>query len=222
MAATVISVINSDYCVPNSIKLNIDMDKGVAYINDEVIFRVKEPSISLRDRRAVCDVSGNPIFTLQKKLITLHGRWEVFKGASTDSGDLVLSAKRSSILVPHKKNIDLDVFLAKNTEEIVWDFKVSAGANKKTADISARGSSTILAKMKNNRGMFEVEVQPNVDYGFIMALLMMVDEIDHLKSGHNNHNTTEVAAEAFGEASALIAIDAAVTTDGDDVTADQP
>ena len=79
--------------------------------------------------------------------MTVHGRWQVFKGGNTDSTDLLFSGQRSSLRIPHKKNIDLDVFLAKNTEEGVWDFKISAGASKKSGDICACGSSTILAKV---------------------------------------------------------------------------
>ena len=76
---------------------------------------------------------------------TVHGRWEVFKGGNIDSTDLLFSIKRSSLT--HKKNIDLDVFLAKNKEESVCDFKVNAGADKKSCDVCAHGSSTILAKV---------------------------------------------------------------------------
>ena len=35
--------------------------------------------------------------------------------------------------------------------------------------------------MTNNKGAVEVEVQPNVDYAFIVALLTIVDEIDYFK-----------------------------------------
>ncbi|MED6156518.1 hypothetical protein PIB30_014913 [Stylosanthes scabra] len=178
----IISVINPKYCKPDPITIKIETDKGVAYINNQVIFRIKEPSLTLEDRRVIYDVSGNPVFTLSKKIISMHDRWRVFKGDSTNSSDLVFSVKRSTFLVPQKKNIDLNVYLASNnSKESVWDFKVSAGAQKKSCDICANGSSTLLAKMKNEEA-FEVEVQPNVDYGFIVALLTIVDEINYIKS----------------------------------------
>ncbi|KAL1360043.1 hypothetical protein AAHE18_04G149500 [Arachis hypogaea] len=146
MGTELISIINTKYCKPAPINIKIETDKGVAYINNEVIFRIHEPSFSLEDRRVIYDVSGNPVFTLSKKIISMHDRWRVFKGQSTNSSDLLFSAKRSTFLIPEKKNIDLNVYLAKNTKESVWDFKVCAGAEKRSCDICAHGSSTLLAK----------------------------------------------------------------------------
>ncbi|XP_057757974.1 protein LURP-one-related 10-like [Arachis stenosperma] len=196
MGTELISIINTKYCKPAPINIKIETDKGVAYINNEVIFRIHEPSFSLEDRRVIYDVSGNPVFTLSKKIISMHDRWRVFKGQSTNSSDLLFSAKRSTFLIPEKKNIDLNVYLAKNTKESVWDFKVCAGAEKRSCDICAHGSSTLLAKMTKNKEAFEVEVQPNVDYGFIVALLTIVDEIKHTESSSTNYNDEVKVAEA--------------------------
>ncbi|KAL1360045.1 hypothetical protein AAHE18_04G149500 [Arachis hypogaea] len=149
MGTELISIINTKYCKPAPINIKIETDKGVAYINNEVIFRIHEPSFSLEDRRVIYDVSGNPVFTLSKKIISMHDRWRVFKGQSTNSSDLLFSAKRSTFLIPEKKNIDLNVYLAKNTKESVWDFKVCAGAEKRSCDICAHGSSTLLAKLRH-------------------------------------------------------------------------
>ncbi|QHO08102.1 Protein LURP-one-related [Arachis hypogaea] len=145
METGIISVINTNYCKPHPITIKIETDKGVAYINNEVIFRIKE-SFSLKGRRVIYDVSGNHVSTLSKKIISMHDRWEVFKGRSIDSSDLLFTVKRSTFFIPEKKNIDFNVYLAKNIKG-VWDFKVCAGAEKKSCDISAHGSSSLLAKV---------------------------------------------------------------------------
>ena len=78
--------------------------------------------------------------------MTVHGRWKVFRGGP-HSTDLLFSVERPSVRTPHKRNVDLDVFLAKNTSKSVWDFKVNADADKNSCDICANGSSTFLAKV---------------------------------------------------------------------------
>ena len=70
--ATPISVIDSAYCAPDDIKLKVDTAKGVTYINDEVVFRVQAPSVTVHHRRVLCDVSGTPLFTLYKKVLKLR------------------------------------------------------------------------------------------------------------------------------------------------------
>ncbi|XLU54198.1 hypothetical protein S245_048846, partial [Arachis hypogaea] len=145
-------------------------------------------------------------------IISMHDRWRVFKGQSTNSSDLLFSAKRSTFLIPEKKNIDLNVYLAKNTKESVWDFKVCAGAEKRSCDICAHGSSTLLAKMTKNKEAFEVEVQPNVDYGFIVALLTIVDEIKHIESSSTTNYNDEVKAADTIAGAALNAISVGANT----------
>ncbi|XP_072070772.1 protein LURP-one-related 10 isoform X3 [Arachis hypogaea] len=198
METGIISVINTNYCKPHPITIKIETDKGVAYINNEVIFRIKE-SFSLKGRRVIYDVSGNHVSTLSKKIISMHDRWEVFKGRSIDSSDLLFTVKRSTFFIPEKKNIDFNVYLAKNIKG-VWDFKVCAGAEKKSCDISAHGSSSLLAKMTNKEGCFEVEVQPNVDYGFVVALLTIVDEIKYIEKKSTKKDEVKGADTIAGAA----------------------
>ncbi|KAB1209000.1 Protein LURP1 [Morella rubra] len=53
--------------------------------------------------------------------MTAHSRWQVFRGNSIESKDLLFSARKSSMLQVKTK---LHVFLANNTAEDVCDFKV--------------------------------------------------------------------------------------------------
>jgi hypothetical protein len=79
------------------------------------------------------------------QLTSSHGRWKVFRGDSTTSGDLLFSAKRSSMF---QFKTTLHVFLANNTREDVCDFKVKATFAERSCVIYAGDSSTIVAQVR--------------------------------------------------------------------------
>lgn len=76
--------------------------------------------------------------------MTALDRWQVFKGDSKDSSDLLFSAKRSSMFQLKTK---LDVFLANNTKEEVCDFKVKGSWLERSRVVYAGESSTIVAQV---------------------------------------------------------------------------
>lgn len=78
-------------------------------------------------------------------MMSMHGRWQVFRGESTKPRDLLFSAKRSSLFQWKTK---LDVFLANNTEEEVCDFKVKGSWSERSCVIYAGESSTIVAQVR--------------------------------------------------------------------------
>ena len=65
--------------------------------------------------------------------------------------------------------------------------------------------------MTNNKGAFEVEVHPNVDYAFIAALLTIVDQINNSK-----FDTKIIKAEIAGAIVGVAATTAQVMNDDDD------
>ncbi|TKY65723.1 LURP1 protein [Spatholobus suberectus] len=110
------------------------------------------------------------------KNMTLHGRCQVFKGKSSDRSELLFSVKRSSMI--QSGMIKLEVFLANNRNESFCDFRVNVCRDKSFCTIYAGESPTIVASMANNGG-FNVLVHPTVDYAFIVALLMIINEMKH-------------------------------------------
>ncbi|RDX92947.1 Protein LURP-one-related 15, partial [Mucuna pruriens] len=175
------SVISPSYCAPYSLNLQINTGEGSTYdINGKRVFYINKDIFTLHKRRVMYDDKGNPIVTLYNKNMTLHRRCKVFRGEKDDPFELLFSVKRSSMI--HSEMIKLDVFLANNEDERMCDFRVIIDANKSSCTVYAAESPTVVAKMENNWG-FNVWVNPNVDYAFIVALLIisneMVDEDYH-------------------------------------------
>ncbi|XP_027352864.1 protein LURP-one-related 10-like [Abrus precatorius] len=187
-----VAVIGPQYCAPYPIDLAIvkkvmtiaDGSFVVTDINDNVVFKVKGSVLSLRDQRVLIDAAGNPIATLRRKIMTAHDRWQAFRGESTDPKDLIFTLKRSSLIQFKTK---LDVFLAHNTTENVCDFKVKGSWMERSCIVYAGESNAIVAQMHKKHTVqsivmgkdhFMVTVYPNIDYAFIVALIVILDELN--------------------------------------------
>ncbi|KAK4396055.1 protein LURP-one-related 15 [Sesamum angolense] len=162
---------------------------GVTDVNGNIMFRVKGKLFSLHDRRVLLDATGIPIITFQQKLLSAHRRWQVFRGESTDAKDLLFSVKKSSLIQLKTK---LDVFMACNTREEVCDFKIEGSWFERSCVIYAGNSTNIIAQMHRKhsaqsillgKDTFGVTVYPNVDYAFIVALVVILEEINEDRSG---------------------------------------
>lgn len=88
-------------------------------------------------------VEHNCFYLIQ--ILTAHRRWEVYRGDSSNSKDLLFSAKKSSML---QLKTELDVFLAANTKEDVPDFKVKGSWFERSCTIYLGNSSTIIAQVR--------------------------------------------------------------------------
>lgn len=197
MPALPTAVIGPQYCAPYPVDLAVvqkvmtlaDGSFVVTDVNGNVVFKVKGSIMSLRDRRVLIDAAGNPIVTLRRKMMTAHDRWQAFRGESTEPQDLIFTLKRSSFWQLKTK---LDVFLANNTKEEVCDFKVKGSWFDRSCVIYAGESNNIVAQMhkkhtiKNiliGKDHFNITVYPNVDYAFIVAVVVILDEINDDANG---------------------------------------
>ncbi|CAN0879600.1 Protein LURP-one-related 15 [Linum grandiflorum] len=164
-------------------------DFTIKDINGTVIFNVKSKLLSLHDRRRMHDSAGNVVLSLQQKILSAHRRWQAFKGDSTDAKDLIFSVRKSSIL---KYKGKLDVFLAENKKEESPDFRIKGGWAEGSCTVYLGKSKTVIAKMQRGQSLkvvfldadtFKVTVYPQVDYAFIVALVVILDEINADRSG---------------------------------------
>ncbi|KAL6132989.1 hypothetical protein ACLB2K_065226 [Fragaria x ananassa] len=194
------AIIGPNFCSPHPVDLGIvklvpSGNFSVKDVNGNIVFNVTGTFLSLR--RFLVDGARNPIVTLQKKLPSTHHRWEVYRGDSTDSRNLVFSVKKSSV-VQWKTN--LHVFLANNEEESAPDFKVKGSWFEQSCVVYAgkSNSSNILAQMHkkhtssclsiNNtmtnlsvlfmKDNFKVTVNPGVDQALIIVLIFILHEIN--------------------------------------------
>ncbi|KAK3028262.1 hypothetical protein RJ639_037596 [Escallonia herrerae] len=186
---TPVSVAGPQFCVPHPTELAItrkvfsmsDDEFVVTDVNDNVVLKVREKTFS--KRRRLVDAAGNTIISFRPKSWTRHRRWEVFRGDSKNPADLLFSAKLSSLL---QLKTNLNVYLANNTTEDLCDFKVKGSWSGGKCTIYAGDSSTIIAQMHKKRSAksvllgkdkFMVTVNPNVDYAFVVSLIVLLDYI---------------------------------------------
>ncbi|KAJ7950075.1 LURP-one-like protein [Quillaja saponaria] len=212
--ANPIPVISPQFCAPYPVDLAIvkkvltlsDGNFVVTDVNGNIIFKVKGILFTfVHRRRVLIDAAGNPIVTLRQKAMSAHSRWQVFRGDSTDSKDLIFSAKTSSILYLKTK---LDVFLANNTTEEVCDFRVKGSWLERSCEVYAGESSTIVAQMHKKhtaqsillgKDNFTVTIYPNVDYAFIVSIIVILDEINSQGTGLTGRILLELDGTAIAE-----------------------
>ncbi|TXG59033.1 hypothetical protein EZV62_016862 [Acer yangbiense] len=118
--------------------------------NGIILFNLKGFLATFHKRRVLFDAAGTPLVTLRKKgrsyegtnlRTSAHDRWQVFRG---ESNDLIFTTKKPEML---QFNKNLDVFLARNTEERVCDFKVKGSWSEKSCVVYLGESDTIVAEM---------------------------------------------------------------------------
>nr|XP_043611393.1 protein LURP-one-related 10-like [Erigeron canadensis] len=153
-------------------------------VNGNVIFIIKDKSYSIRDRHILLDSSEIPILTFQKKRRSIHRRWQAFRGDSTSAKDLIFSTKKTTLI---QRGTELNVFLSDNKEENVGDYKVTGDWKKRSCTIYSYDGSTLLAQMQDNhidtcmdsdKDTFGILVSPNVDYALVVALMVILYEVD--------------------------------------------
>ncbi|KAG8373495.1 hypothetical protein BUALT_Bualt11G0030100 [Buddleja alternifolia] len=184
-------VISPDFCNPEHIHLTIfrkflavtDGNFVVIDENNNVMFKVIDKLVTIHDRHLLVDAAGVPILTFKKKILSAHKRWLVFRGDSSDNADLIFSAKKSSII---QLKTELDVFLSGNEDENSWDFKVIGSWLKRSCYIYNK-DSTLIAQMHKKhtvgsivlgKDTFGVTVNPQVDCAFIVAIVVILNEIN--------------------------------------------
>lgn len=163
---------------------------GVTDANGNILFKVKGKFFSFRARRVLLDAAGNPIVSFQRKIMSMHSTWKVYRGDSKDSRDLLFTVRKSSLF---QFKTQLDVFLASNTSKDNRDFKIKGSWFEKSCTIYAGKSSNVIAQMHRKHSFssivlgkdkFAVTVYPHVDYAFIVSLIVILEEIN--EEGKNN------------------------------------
>ncbi|KAJ4977568.1 hypothetical protein NE237_008348 [Protea cynaroides] len=183
-----VTVVGPNFCSPCPVDLKI-VSKGhsvrdnfaVTDVKGNIAFKVKGTLFGIHDRHILLDANGNPVLSMQQKIMSAHSRWQVFRGKSSESKDLLFSIKRSSMFQIKTK---LDVFLAANRKEEVCDFKIKGSWSDRSCTIYLGESSNVIAQMHKKHKWFGkdsymVTVYPNIDYAFILALIVILNEINY-------------------------------------------
>ncbi|KXG34728.1 hypothetical protein SORBI_3002G082700 [Sorghum bicolor] len=126
----------------------------------------------------VTDANG----ALKYCVLSMHNRCEVFRGDNTDASDLLFTVKKASIF----QKIEVDVFLGGNSAQQVCHFKIKGSYFERSFGFYLGNSDTMVAQINRKytatntllgKGTFVVTVFPHVDYVFIAALVVILDEI---------------------------------------------
>ncbi|XP_028767570.1 protein LURP-one-related 10-like [Neltuma alba] len=200
------AVVGPQYCCPYPVDLAIVRKVltvadqfTVTDLNGNVVFKLRASVLTLHDHRVLLDAAQNPVVTLRRKIMTAHDRWQAFRGDSSDPKDLIFTLKRSSLIQLVKTK--LDVFLASNTSEQVCDFKIKGSWLERSCVVYAGESNNIVAQMHKKHTVesvmfgktnFMVTVYPNVDYAFIVALIVILDEINKDSKGGSSSITDDL------------------------------
>ncbi|PIA53854.1 hypothetical protein AQUCO_00900443v1 [Aquilegia coerulea] len=213
--AKLVNVIGSLYCeqypVDLSMKYGTSGNEGYDYVvvdnvSRNTIFNINQVFFSFRGKRALLDSAGNPLVTIQRKTI-FGSRWQVYKGDSTDDNDLLFKVEKSCMRESSWTN--LDVFLASNIEENICDFKIKGGYTWERSCVVYLGHSSVdIAQMHQKcdswnwrgeiNGFNVVNVNPHVDYAFIIALIMIFNAVnprDHHGDTHDRISSCEPAKD---------------------------
>ncbi|CAN6213583.1 unnamed protein product [Urochloa humidicola] len=182
------AVVDARFCRPRvqllTLTLSLTHGGTITDAGGAVVLRVDAPFLGLLRRYVLADAAGRPILTVKRKVFTLINRFEAFRGDSSDARDLVFTAKRWPMFQVWTQ---MGVFLASNRAERACDFTMRcSGFEERSCDFYLGNSSTKIAEVRRHLfpagalfGMeeFSVTVFPNVDYVFIIALIVMLSDI---------------------------------------------
>ncbi|KAJ1288675.1 hypothetical protein BS78_02G106000 [Paspalum vaginatum] len=186
-----VAVVSPQFCAPFVVPLTVTKkalsfsggDFTVTDANAAVVLQVHGTCFSVRSHRVLHDAAGRPILTMQAKVFSMHRTWKVFRGDSTAANALLFTVKKASVFQLKTK---LDVFLAGNNTDHLCDFRIKGNYFDRSCTFYRGNSNIMIAEMKRKLtlpnvllGMdtFSVTVFPQVDYVFIAALVVILDEI---------------------------------------------
>ncbi|KAI7738246.1 hypothetical protein M8C21_022118 [Ambrosia artemisiifolia] len=185
-------VVDAQFLEPYTVDFAVQRKSAVANlgenfkiidVNGNMMFKIKDTLFSFHDRHILYDANDKPVLTFKKKLRSIHGRWQAYKGESTTHKDLLFSVKKSSTA---NYDTELDVFLGENKKETECDCKVIGNWDTKSCTIYAQDGSTALAEVHDKQNIanvvqgkdtFGITIYPEVDYVFIVALVVILIEI---------------------------------------------
>ncbi|XXG39911.1 hypothetical protein AAC387_Pa01g0755 [Persea americana] len=176
---------NIDLVVRKKIKGLSEARYEVFDIHGRLLLQVHGGLWSLQRKRVMRDAAGFPILSIQEKPLTWHHRWTVFQGdGSNNPGNLLFSVQRSHGL---QLKTELDVFLPSNFREDTCNFHLTGRYLSEScrvykgdsiiAEVNHKFTWSSLFEGKDN---FVIRVYPGIDYAFIVALIVILHEINSI------------------------------------------
>ncbi|KAJ4833037.1 hypothetical protein Tsubulata_051179 [Turnera subulata] len=185
-----VSVVGDGFCFPyvkelvvkKTIKKMSTAQFDVLDVSGNLVLQVDGSVWNIKMKRTVHDPAGFPILTMYGKALTFWHKWRAYEGKNTEESALIFSMKQSRPLQIKK---ELYIYLAENFKEKDPDFRVTGSYT--SLSFKVYKGPRLIAEVKHNftlesfykgKEMYRVIVYPEVDYAFIVALLVAVDEND--------------------------------------------
>ncbi|KAJ3697315.1 hypothetical protein LUZ61_001020 [Rhynchospora tenuis] len=191
------AVVGLQFCTSHTMELTVtkkfSFSGGYFIISDangSVLMKVHGRAFSLS--HVLCDAAGTPIISMRDKRFSMHQRWNVYRGDSNHQRDMLFTVKKTDMF---QLNTELGVFLAGNTAEQHCDFKIKESWSGRSCTFYLGDSNTIIAQMSHQfdirdallrRDTYHVTVYPNVDYAFIVAVIVIIDELHRSRNRNSS------------------------------------
>lgn len=152
-----------------------------------VLLRVGGAVFSLRRRCLLADALRRLVLTVQESAMVMNTRWKVFRGDSTRRRDLLFTVVKPSV-IQLRWSTKVSVFLASNDAERVCDFRITGSYHDGACSVTLGDSDTVIAKIDRRftvvsallgKNTYSVTVNPGIDYAFVVALAVVLDEMHY-------------------------------------------
>ncbi|EOA31502.1 hypothetical protein CARUB_v10014688mg [Capsella rubella] len=196
-----VSVVGEMFCNPYTTELvvrrrreSLKTDRyDVFDHSDNLIFTVDGGIWNIRRKRVLRDATGVPVLSMRTKgVVTMRYKWEVYKGESTESEDLLFSAREPNLL-SFKTSLDVTLPPNKSSTDVTSiepDFRTLGRYIGSSFKLFEPIHNTLLAEVVHDftwggliRGSycFKVRVNPYVDFALVVALLVITDDTSNLR-----------------------------------------
>ncbi|KAF8098852.1 hypothetical protein N665_0257s0062 [Sinapis alba] len=197
-----VSVVGEMFCNPYTTELivrrrreSLRRDRfDVFDLSDNLIFSVDGGTWNIRRKRVLRDATGTPLLSMRTKgIVTMKYKWEVYKGESTESEDLLFSVREPN-LFSFRTSLDVSLPLqlqhSTDISSIEPDFRTYGRYIGSSFKLFEPIHNTLLAEVVHDFSWggliignysFKVRVNPYVDFAFVIALLVIADDTSNLR-----------------------------------------
>ncbi|XP_076904200.1 protein LURP-one-related 10-like [Bidens hawaiensis] len=188
------SVVGPQFIVPKPLEIIVDKypcrNLVVTDINHSIILKVKPYDTRFHRQRVLLDANDKPIVMLRQKHLTMHGRWNAFRGDSKANSDIIFSAKTEHV-IQFKTNVSVTLTNKMGGNDNC-DLRIKGSWSKGNCTIFMGDSSIAIAQMhkpetsKYAKSKFTVTIQANIDYACVVALLAILDAMENPDAKHGS------------------------------------
>ncbi|CAN6810080.1 hypothetical protein Bca4012_003956 [Brassica carinata] len=197
-----VSVVGEMFCNPYTTELvvrrrreSLKRDRfDVFDLSDNLIFTIDGGTWNIRRKRVLRDATGLSLLSMRTKgIVTMRYKWEVYKGESTESEDLLFSVREPNLL-SFRTSLDVSLPTQQPSTDISStiepDFQTYGRYIGSSFKLFEPIHNTLLAEVVHDFSWggliignysFKVRVNPYVDFAFVIALLVIADDTSNLR-----------------------------------------